>query len=279
VLTSFGGSGTAPESPQHGLTYAEGVLYGTTSTGGTGGGGTVFKINVDGSGFTVLRNFATADGYSPSTLILSGSTLYGATSSGGANYEGTVFRIDTNGMNFQVLLDLDNTTGGTPPDGVALVGNTLYGTTTYGGTTGNGTVYSVNTDGTLPAVVHNFTGTGNDGSFPSGNLVQLGNTLYGLTEYGGQLNEGTLFSLPVAGIDTSYPYYGFSAARLGLPPGANPFVLAYFAPPGLNLVLSASTDLKAWIPLSTNLSTGADLVYYDWAATNYPHRVYRVQTR
>ena len=44
------------------------------------GCGTVFKVNTDGTGYTVLKNFTGSDGGVPSCgPVLSGSTLYGTT--------------------------------------------------------------------------------------------------------------------------------------------------------------------------------------------------------
>jgi len=36
---------------------SDGALYGKTYIGGTFGAGTVFKLNTDGTGFTVLKSF------------------------------------------------------------------------------------------------------------------------------------------------------------------------------------------------------------------------------
>ena len=56
------------------------MLYGTTSAGGGAGLGTVFKVNTDGSGSSVLKEFIGSDGAKPyAGLTLSGGTLYGTT--------------------------------------------------------------------------------------------------------------------------------------------------------------------------------------------------------
>jgi len=70
-------------------------LYGTTPYGGASGGGTVFAINTDGTGFRNLHSFTGgSDGANPfAGLILSGNTLYGTASSGGSSGSGTVFSI------------------------------------------------------------------------------------------------------------------------------------------------------------------------------------------
>ena len=53
------------------LALAGSTLYGATSHGGSSyrstnrGNGVVFKINTDGSGYTVLKNFTGSDGVEP----------------------------------------------------------------------------------------------------------------------------------------------------------------------------------------------------------------------
>jgi len=46
--------------PHSGLVLNGGTLYGTTASGGLGCG-TVFKVNTDGTGYIVLKNFASSD--------------------------------------------------------------------------------------------------------------------------------------------------------------------------------------------------------------------------
>ena len=53
TLYNFPG-GTNGANPAAGLLLSGGTLYGTTFNGGSGGSGTVFKVNTDGSGYTIL---------------------------------------------------------------------------------------------------------------------------------------------------------------------------------------------------------------------------------
>jgi len=72
------------------------TLYGTAQTGGSSGNGTVFAVNTDGTGFTILHTFAgyPGDGANPHAgLVLSGNTLYGTTQYGGSSSNGTVFSL------------------------------------------------------------------------------------------------------------------------------------------------------------------------------------------
>ena len=57
VLKNFGG--TDGEQSYAGLTLSGNTLFGTTASGGSSGWGTVFKLNTDGSGYTVLMDFST----------------------------------------------------------------------------------------------------------------------------------------------------------------------------------------------------------------------------
>ena len=83
--------------PAAGLVLLGNTLYGTAAAGGTNRSGTVFAVNIDGKGFTVLHNFTGgSDGGSPEAgLILSGDTytFYGTTDGGGSSGYGTVFAV------------------------------------------------------------------------------------------------------------------------------------------------------------------------------------------
>jgi len=149
-----------------------GVLYGTTSAGGTSNGGTAFSLTPPastGGAWTeaVLYSFPFPSGYQEnyyygpvgSVAIGRGGTLYGVTNAGGsgtgpyctAGYCGTVFSL-------------------TPP-------------ASPGGAW-------------TEAVLHNFTGYPSDGANPfAGVVMGSDGVLYGATYYGGPSNVGTLFAL------------------------------------------------------------------------------------
>jgi uncharacterized repeat protein (TIGR03803 family) len=202
VIKSFGVltnvTGWHPSAP---LAQApDGTLYGTTYDGEGAAAGTVFKINSDGTAFTVLKRFTNyLEGANPlGTLVLSGSTLYGATKSGGSSGNGTVFKVNTDGSGYTVLKNCTDSDGSIPEAGLILSGSTLYGTTSSGGSSGNGAVFKVNTDGSGYTVLKNFAG-GSDGEFPYAGLTLSGNTLYGTTFSGGSSDFGTVFKVNTNG--------------------------------------------------------------------------------
>jgi uncharacterized repeat protein (TIGR03803 family) len=128
----------------------DGNLYGTTTAGGTGSGGVVYKITTSGK-YTVLTNFTTGStttGATPYSGVVQGSDkyLYGVTSSGGANKLGALFKIKTSGSGFTILHSFDTTTGDTPLSTPLLHTNgTIYGMTSHGGThVSDGVAYSMN---------------------------------------------------------------------------------------------------------------------------------------
>lgn len=101
-------------SPEAGLALSGNTLYGTTWGGGAAGNGTIFKINVDGSGYTNVLSFGvTDDGDAPTAdLLVLGSYLFGTTYYGGAGNSGMVFRVGTNGAGLFDLYDGGNPRGG-----------------------------------------------------------------------------------------------------------------------------------------------------------------------
>ncbi|HUI84920.1 MAG TPA: choice-of-anchor tandem repeat GloVer-containing protein, partial [Candidatus Binatia bacterium] len=98
VTHSFGTGNGDGKNPFGGLVLdSAGNLYGTTSTAGINGFGTVFKLSADGTE-TVLYNFGNGngDGQNPlGTLIFDSAqiNLFGTTSAGGTFGKGTVFEL------------------------------------------------------------------------------------------------------------------------------------------------------------------------------------------
>ena len=177
------------------LVSSDGVLYGTTSSGGAGDWGIVFRLNEDGSGFTKLHDFDPAGGFSPPSdvLVVSGGVLYGSTLGGGAFGYGVLYRLEGTGAGYAVLHAFEGPDGERPA-GLVSAGSILYGTASEGGVSGHGVVFRVNQDGSGFAVLHQFAGP--DGSGPSTAVVSSDtNVLYGATSCGGAFGGGVLFKV------------------------------------------------------------------------------------
>lgn len=167
-----------------------GALYGTTLGGGASNRGTLFRINKDGTGYTVVWSFSgtATDGGQPKMKLvpLGNGTFAGTTTIGGAAAKGMLFTIKDDGSNFSVLRQLGLPAGGYPWSPVISGGNgVLYGTTYLGGTAGTGTIFRINEDGSGYSVLQSLPGP--TGGIPVGALLLASNgALYGTT-YGSNI--------------------------------------------------------------------------------------------
>ena len=218
VVHSFGSSGsTDGANPVAGLIDVNGVLYGTTRYGGSSGLGTVFMITP--SGYESLYSFKGGeDGeYAFGGLIAVDGVLYGTTQFGGSNGDGTVYTITLASGSEKVLYSLGGGNDGVDPTGALLdVNGLLYGTTFLGGTGNGGIVFSLTLSG-IETVVHSFQGSSKtDGANPYPGLIDVQGTLYGTTQNGGAIGDGTVFSIEASGRERVL--YSF----IGGTDGANP---------------------------------------------------------
>jgi uncharacterized repeat protein (TIGR03803 family) len=220
---------------------ATGEIFGTASSGGTQGCGTVFKLSAPSGGsrsFTKLYDFTCgSDGRGPSGNIVfdAAGNLYGTALGGGRN-EGVVYKLAPGAggtwTESTVYTFGTSSTDGMFPSGLMIdsAGN-LYGTTPQGGTNGvagDGTVYQLapnSSGGWSETVLYNFSNLDTShGALPNGGLIldSAGN-LYGTTSGGGAIGWGTVFKLsPQSGGGwTESVLYSFPGGRfLQKPEGA-----------------------------------------------------------
>jgi uncharacterized repeat protein (TIGR03803 family) len=207
-------------SPGVGLTLNNGVLYGGTVGGGKGAG-TIFKLNVDGSGFTVLHEFApwsqsvSVDGYpinpegssvSGKMLILGGK-LYGATDAGGSGGVGVIFTLSTNGTGFKVLHSFPVASSKREVGRVqtfVAVGNRLYGSGWQGGAFLEGALFQVDVPAGTYKTLYNFPALDAErnntyGAAPESRVFINGSKLYFTASGGGTGGNGIvgIFPLPI----------------------------------------------------------------------------------
>jgi uncharacterized repeat protein (TIGR03803 family) len=233
VLHSFRGSEADGGGPMAGLLVgSDGALYGTTDGGGSGSGhnGTVFRLNLDGSGYKVVHNFpdGAEDGRFPRSSLIEGrdGTLYGTTQNGGTNDAGTLFKVNKDGSGYRVLHSFTGSLGSKPdPHGMmrgVLNGvptrfsdegegsrptglmqgrdGALYGTAEWHGKNGGGTAFKLKTDGSDFVILHNFPDTEGDGQNPSASMVQGSDgAVYGMTKTCSTDHFATLFRLSPSG--------------------------------------------------------------------------------
>lgn len=182
---------------------AKGNLYGTTTSGGAHGQGTVFRISASGVEkviYSFCAQQSCTDGASPFDGLIADKSgnAYGTTYSGGAHGLGTVFKISASGVESVLYSFCAASTcadGANPYAGLIMdaAGN-LYGTTLGGGANNNGTVFELSTTGS-ETVLHAFQNTPDFATPYSGlTMDNLGN-LYGTTWFGGAKNSGGVFEI------------------------------------------------------------------------------------
>jgi uncharacterized repeat protein (TIGR03803 family) len=207
VLHTFGVAAGDGQSPTALVQGSDGVLYGTTSIGGTNKTGTIYKINTDGTGYQVVHDFgrAAADGANPQAGLVEGRDgfLYGTTFFGGSNGRGTVYRLNKAGDGYLVLHNFSVGDGdGANPDTALVQGRdgALYGTTFFGGSNDAGAIFRLNTNGSSYLVLRSFSGLNGDGQNPDAALMQGSDAaLYGTTYSGGSNSAGSIFKLNTDG--------------------------------------------------------------------------------
>ena len=126
-----------------------GNLYGTTSSYGPNGGGTVFELSPSNGGWTFSTVYAftgQANGGPYGGLVMDTSgNLYGTTLQEGADGEGSVFQLTSSQgiWMYSDLYDFTDGNDGANPYGTLVLNSSgsLYGTAYQGGAHGEGTVF------------------------------------------------------------------------------------------------------------------------------------------
>ena len=187
---------------------ADGLLYGTATVSGPYGNGSLYRFNLDGSGFTVLSTFPGVNaGSQPRGGLVQArdGNFYGTTYRGGAASEGTLFQLTPAGVLTYVASFTEGVAPGASPAGTLTEGRDglLYGTAQYGGTNNFGTVYRFVPPFTppfKPLEVHSTIVGDLGGSYPQSDLYLANDgRLYGTTTLGGQFANGTFFRLEADG--------------------------------------------------------------------------------
>lgn len=211
VLHAFKGGKDGVQNegqPELGLVEIGGDFYGSASFGGVSGCdgnlgcGVVYKVTQAKKETVLYRFTAKIDGGFPQDLIRdSAGNLYGET--GGSYLQGnggTIFRMDTSG-NLRTLYTFPEGALGTSPRWrlIRHDSGVFYGVTQFGGNTncpitsaGCGVVFTVNAQG-KERVLHTFAKKSSDGEIPSGGLLDIAGSLYGVTVYGGIKNTTCMF--------------------------------------------------------------------------------------
>ena len=213
LLSHFGG----PELPGGGgrkcdlMRDAAGIIWSATSSGGTGGEGTVFKFDPATEVTTTVVQFATtgqpSPGAAPEGGLALGSDgfLWGTCSRGGLSGNGAVYKLQPQTGAVSFVASFTGPDGALPgrwPTGVltADAAGNLWGVTAWGGADDTGTVFKVHpaTGVVTNSIVFTSESGLHPGRLPQAALLAVSGQLWGTTQEGGLLNHGTVFRLDPA---------------------------------------------------------------------------------
>ena len=205
------------EQPCNLIQGADGRLYGLTTfvandpLGTATDAGSIFRVNLDGTGFTTLHIFTAAEGNAPSAggglTQAADGTLYGATRVNGALGAGALYKIKPDGTGFALVHSFDAQNEGRNSDSLITIGSDgrLYGTSFGSGNSGGALIYSLLPDGS------DFKSEFNIGSmmgenYVNGVVMDANRILYGAT-------SDMIYSLDVSG----RPFVHLSIGDMGGP--------------------------------------------------------------
>lgn len=212
VIYSFT-SGADGAQPYNGVTLdAQGNLYGTAVTGGTGnacegGCGVVYKLTHSGGNWSqsVLYNFTGGeDGSGPGAGLTfdENGNLYGMTPTGGGFGLGVIYQLTPQPNGDWTQSVIHTFTGGT--DGATgsagrllLDSGSLYGVATVGGLHAKGTAFRLTRTGGAWKLTTLYAFKGKpDAGLPYGALIRdASGNLYGTTYYEGWYGYGAVYQL------------------------------------------------------------------------------------
>ncbi len=178
-----------------------GNIFGTTSSGGANGNGTVYEVFKDSGTVGIVASFNVTNGAAPMGGLVQdkNGNLFGTTSAGGANGDGTIFEIVKGSGTITTLMSFNGTNGSAPLGGLAIdkLGN-LYGTTSTGGANGKGELFEWAIKKGQFVVWTSF--SGQNGTKPEGDLtLDKSGNVYGTTFGVANTANGTVFKVAKSG--------------------------------------------------------------------------------
>lgn len=198
----FGANAGDPRNPYAGVYEGtDGRLYGTTRLGGNANDGTLYAFDPTLAALTVLYEIPNnLQGYSPSGAVVENGTgeFLSFCDAGGYTGSGTFFKYDLT-AGFEVIAHLEDYQVGANPwyGGVLQASNgKVYGLTDKGGTDNRGVIFEYDFQMDTIVAVHHFDDFNvTNGEEPVCGLIEASNgLLYGMTEYGGVNDRGTIYS-------------------------------------------------------------------------------------
>ena len=229
---------------------------------------TLLLLNVEFCRAQYTDTYDFDDLISTSSLALYGNTFYTTSVSG----QGAIYSVKADGTGYKALFNFNGKNGSRPVSYLtpSITGDTLFGMTSAGGkdynqmqrTMGYGCIYCIRKDGSGFTKLLDF--DGHNGKNPAGSLSLIGNTLYGMTYFGGKYDKGCVFSIKIDGTDYN-DLLDFDGTNGEYPNGS--LTLSLTGDTLFGMTLAGGTDKSGCIfSLKTNGTGYQDL--FDFSAAN-----------
>ena len=192
--------GVPTGSQQYGtlLEATDGLLYGSTYSGGTSGAGVLYSMDPTTSIVTKLNDFTGgADGQNcQENLVQVGNEIFGYTVLGGTFNNGTIYKYNIVSSVYTVVHSFNAGTDGRPDWNPLMLGSDglIYGHTRSGGAAGVGTIWSLDPTTSAFSVEYVFTGGALGGRGTNAFLQHSNGLFYGSTQNGGANGFGVIYS-------------------------------------------------------------------------------------
>jgi uncharacterized repeat protein (TIGR03803 family) len=179
-------------STEQPLTIYNNSIYGVSRVGGSTNMGFVYKVNIDGTGFTHLVDFGeNGKAAIPRGCLIVGNEIIYGLANGGQMNSGVIYSLNPDGSDYNIVHDFSPySQGGYNPTGRLYYQNGfLYGVNISGGLKNSGTIFKVNIDGTQYSDIYYFDfatdGVANNMVLGDDNII-YGST-YGIVDHYGCL--------------------------------------------------------------------------------------------
>ncbi|HZY79754.1 MAG TPA: choice-of-anchor tandem repeat GloVer-containing protein [Cyclobacteriaceae bacterium] len=180
----------------------DGRLYGSTEEGGVDDAGVLYRIEANGSNYTVVANMSKTTGLNPAGGLCKAGNgdMFVACSNGGDGFSGTIVKVKTDNSVASKVVDFYEPNEGSLPRGrlIQLPNGDLLGTTGTGGQHNGGTLYKIGA-GNVYSQLFSFDNENTGGLIYDSPISGPDNYLYGTTYSGGQNDMGTIYKIKTDG--------------------------------------------------------------------------------
>lgn len=185
--------------------------YGVTYLGGASNNGSLYRVQPDGSRFSVIASFNVLNGLTPSqwpVFDAASEALYGTTSQGGSAGSGAIYKYDFATKTLAIMGSLTGSVGTTPQGSPLIVNGNLYGATGQSAANGVGGIWMLPLAGGKPSLIHSFAGYPTDiaTSFAALTFNPNDGLIYAMAFNGGANGMGGIASFNPAAADPASTY-------------------------------------------------------------------------